>query len=103
MRTHHAASLLLTAASCLAGYLGRAQQAALAPLAPVTPVVAPPRSDAEAENQPKPSATPAALAAPPQQNQPAIPEPVVILNGRYLTGMSVLSAINPQQIEKLEV
>lgn len=103
MRLHQAASLLLTATSCLVGHLGWAQQAPIAPLAPVAPVVASPKSDLGVEIQTKPSAALAPPATTPQQNRPVIPEPVVILNGRYLTGMSVLGAINPQQIDKLEI
>ena len=103
MRLHQAASLLLTATSCLVGHLGWAQQAPIAPMAPVAPVVAPPRSDLGAKIQTKPLAALAPPATKPQQDRPVIPEPVVILNGRYLTGMSALGAINPQQIDKVEI
>ncbi|MFD1871078.1 hypothetical protein [Hymenobacter bucti] len=95
--------LMLLAAGCLAGHLGWAQQAAIAPLPPATPVVAPPRVDIGAELPPKQSAAPAPTATTPQQSRPTIPEPVCIINGRYLTSTSALSAINPQQIDKIEI
>lgn len=90
---------------CLCGGAGTslAQQAPIAPLAPVTPVVAPPRSTLGVGIQLKPSVSLAPPAATPQQNRLVIPDPVIILNGRYLTGMSALGAINPQQIAKLEI
>lgn len=97
MRTYQAASLLLTVAGCLAGHLGRAQQA------PVTPAVAPPRLEVEAGIQMKQPAASVPSANTPQQNRPIIPEPVVILNGRYLMGVGALSTISPQQIDKLEI
>jgi hypothetical protein len=103
MRARQIASLLLTAAGCLAGHLGQAQQAPIAPLAPVAPVVAPPVPDLGAKIETKQSAALAPPATTPQQARPVIPEPIIILNGRYLAGMSALGAINPQQIDKIEV
>lgn len=103
MRTYQAASLLLAAASCLIGHLGWAQQAPIAPLAPVAPVVAPPMSDLGVKIEKKQSAAPAPTATTPRQNRPVIPEAVVILNGHYLTSTNALGAVNPQQIDKVEI
>jgi hypothetical protein len=103
MRARQIASLLLTAAGCLASHLGQAQQAPIAPLAPVAPVVTPPVPDLGAKIETKQSAALAPPATTPQQNRHVIPEPVFILNGRYLTGGRALGAINPQQIDKVEV
>jgi hypothetical protein len=103
MRTYQAASLLLTAASCLIGHLGWAQRTPIVPLVPVTPVVTPPASGLGIDIQAKPAAAPAPLVITPQPSRPTIPEPVIILNGRYLTGMNVLGTINPQQIAKIDV
>jgi hypothetical protein len=55
------------------------------------------------EIQAKPAAAPAPLVITPQPSRPTIPEPVIILNGRYLTGMNALSKINPQQIAKIDI
>jgi hypothetical protein len=103
MRTPQATTLLLTAASCLIGHLGWAQQAPIAPLAPAAPVVAPPVSNLGVKVETKQSAAPASTAATPPQRQPAIPDPVFLINGRYLGGNGVLSTINPQEIDKIEV
>jgi hypothetical protein len=103
MRARQIASLLLTAAGCLAGHLGWAQRAAVAPLAPVVSVIASPVPDLGAKFETKQSAALAPSATTPQQNRHVIPEPVFILNGRYLTGGRALGAINPQQIDKVEV
>jgi len=94
---------LLLAACCLVGHLGWAQQVPVAPLAPVIPVIAPPRLGLGVEVQTKRPAAPAPTAATPPQSRPAIQEPVVILNGRYLAGMSTLGTLNPQQIDKAEI
>lgn len=102
MNTSLITSLLLVA-GCLVGHLGWAQQASVAPLAPVVPVVALPRLDLGAEVQTERPAAPAPTATSPQQSRPTIPEPVVILNGRYLTGTNALGTLNPKQIDKLEV
>jgi hypothetical protein len=102
MRPHQIVPLL-TVAGCLVRHLGWAQQAALAPLAPATPVVVPPRLEVGAELQTKQSAVLVPPPTKPQQAQPVIPEAVIILNGRYLTGMNVLGTINPQQIAKIDI
>lgn len=102
MKTSLITSVLLAAVGCLAGHLGQAQQAPVAPLVPVTSVVAPPRLAAGVEVQTKRPAAPTPSATAPQ-NRPVIPEPVVILNGGYLTGMNALGTLNPQQIDKLEI
>jgi hypothetical protein len=103
MRAPQIASLLLTTAFCLAERLGWAQQAPVVPLAPVAPVAAPPASGLGIEIQAKPAAAPAPLGITPQPSRPIIPEPVIILNGRYLTSTNALGAINSQQIDKVEV
>lgn len=102
MKTSFIASLLL-ATGCLAGYPSQAQQAPVAPLAPVTSVVAVPRLGLEVEPQQKQPATSAPTATTPPQRRPTISEPVIILNGRYLMGMNALGAINPQQIDRIEI
>lgn len=102
MRTSFIASILL-ATGCLAGQPSKAQRAPIAPLAPVTPVVAPPRSGLEVEYQQKQPATSAPTATTPPQRRPTTSEPVIILNGRYLMGMNALGAMNPQQIDRIEV
>jgi len=45
-------------------------------------------------------ATPAATAS---QDRPNIPEPVVIINGRYIGSSDALGKLNPQQIAKIEI
>lgn len=70
-----------------------------ASLAQQTPPALTPPVGAEIQTQRV--ATPGSTT--PQQNRPAIPEAVIILNGRYLTGVNMLGTINPQQIAKIEV
>ncbi|RZK93392.1 MAG: hypothetical protein EOO62_32015 [Hymenobacter sp.] len=94
---------LLFVAGCLVGHLGWAQQAPIALLAPVAPVVAPPKSTVGVEIQPKQPVAPVPTATAPPQSRPTILEPVVILNGRYLTGMTILGTLSPQQIDKVEI
>jgi hypothetical protein len=95
--------MLLTAASCLIGHLGWAQQAPIAPLAPAAPVVAPPVSNLGVKIETKQSAVPAPTATTPPQRQSAISDPVYLINGHYIGGSGVLSTINPQEIDKIEV
>ncbi|NML65954.1 hypothetical protein HHL22_12135 [Hymenobacter sp. RP-2-7] len=102
MRAPLIISLLLATACLLAGPLGWAQRPAVAPLMPATPVVVLPTPKLGVEIQPKKPAAPASTAASPQA-QPGILWPLCIINGRYLTSMSVLNAINPQQITKLDI
>lgn len=45
-------------------------------------------------------ATPAATAS---QDRPNIPEPVVIINGRYIGSSDALGKLNPQQIAKIDI
>lgn len=103
MRVPQVASLLFTVASCLAGHLGWAQRAAVAPLAPLPPAVASPASGLGVEIQTKQSAASTLTAVILKQDRPVIPEPVIILNGRYLSGMNGLGIIKPQQIAKIDI
>lgn len=103
MRAPQIASLLLAAAVCLVGHLGWAQRTAVAPLAPLPLAVALPAPGLGVEIQTKQSAIPAPTAATLRQSRPIIPEPVFIINEHYLTSMSVLDGINPQQIIKLDI
>jgi hypothetical protein len=103
MRTHQAATMLLTAASCLIGHLGWAQQAPIAPLAPAAPVVAPPVSDLGVKVEEKQSGALAPTTAAPHQSQPVIVDPIYLINGHYLGSSGMLSIISPQQIDKLEI
>jgi hypothetical protein len=45
-------------------------------------------------------ATPAAIVP---QDRPSFPEPVYIINGRYIGNADALGKINPQQIAKIEI
>jgi hypothetical protein len=60
-------------------------------------------SDLGVKIETKQSAAPASTAATPAQRQSAIPDPVYLINGHYIGGSGVLSTINPQEIDKIEV
>lgn len=96
-------NLFLILCLCGGASTGLAQQAPIAPLAPATPVVAPPVPDLGAKIETKRPAASPPTATTPSQNRPVIPDPVIIINGLYLTGMSGLGIIKPQQIDKLDI
>lgn len=104
MRTHRLTTLLLTVCCGLAGRLGWAQRAAVAPLAPLPPVVRPAPSAAWLRGVPvgaapaRQSPAPAATAPVTQHNWP-----VFLLNSRIILGGLGLSAINPQDIADIHV
>jgi hypothetical protein len=71
---------------------------AMASLAQQAPPALPPPVGAEIRTQRV--VTPAATAP---QDRPSFPEPVYIINGRYIGGSDALVKINPQQVAKIEI
>jgi hypothetical protein len=71
---------------------------AMASLAQQAPPALPPPVGAEIRTQRV--ATPAATAP---QDRPSFPEPVYIINGRYIGNGDALGKINPQQIAKIDI
>jgi hypothetical protein len=102
MNTFLITSLLLVA-SCLVGHLGRAQQVLTTSLAPVIPVVVTPVLGLGVETHAKQADELALAAATLKQNRPVIPEPVYIINRRYLSNSNMLREIKTQHIAKIDI
>jgi hypothetical protein len=106
MRAYQIIHLLLTAAGCLAGHLGWAQRAAVAPLAPLLPVARPMPSKGILDGRqsgmqpPRQSAGPATTAP---AACPALSEPIYLLNSHIIINGNGLNGINPQDIADLHV
>jgi hypothetical protein len=104
MRIHWVANLLVTTACCLAGKLAVAQRTAVEPLAPVVARPALPTSNLGVPVQTgstdarRPPATP---VAPTQSAQRVWPQPVWLLNSRFI--VSDISAIGSMDIAKLDI
>jgi hypothetical protein len=60
-------------------------------------------SDLGVNVETKQAAAPAPTDAAPHQSQPAIPDPVYLINGHYIGGNGMLSTVSPQQIDKIEI
>lgn len=99
MRTYQI-TYLLTAACCLAGHLGWAQRAAVAPLPPVVQFSSPKTQPAGVPvdaQLPRQAPAPTATVATPR----SWPQPVFLLNSHII--MSDLLSINPNDIADLQV
>ena len=109
MRAPRITHLLLTAVGCLAGHLGWAQRAAVAPLAPVLPIARPtpsqgvPLLDGRQSGMQLPRLSSASAATTAPAARPALPEPTYLLNSQIIIGGSGLSGINPHDIAALHV
>jgi hypothetical protein len=103
MRAPQIAPLLLTAASCLAGHLGWAQRAAVAPLMPLLPVVQSASVSAllGAPISMNSSRAVPAMLPPHIATQHSQQGPIYLLNAHFI--INELRSINPQEIAQVVV
>jgi hypothetical protein len=104
MRIHWVANLLITIACCLVGKVAVAQRTAVEPLAPVVARPVLPTSNLGVPVQTGSTGAqrqPATPTTPTQSVQRAWPQPVWLLNSRFI--VSDISNIGPLDIAKLDI